>query len=135
MTRLHLAAQHRRVEEVRVTLERGVDIYGLNVDVNAVDSCGNTALHAAMVGGGEYFMRNVKDTVVIVNALIEAGSGMNVKNGWGQTPLDLAKRSELLEVVEILKEIKIKQPALRLRRKRLRRKTKIETLLKQHGAR
>lgn len=66
--------------EARLTLESVRVAVDLGVDINAADRNGTTALHDAAA-------RNLKD---VVRLLAERGAALDVKNGRGLTPLDLA---------------------------------------------
>ncbi|MCY4321488.1 MAG: ankyrin repeat domain-containing protein [Bdellovibrionaceae bacterium] len=61
-----------------------------NVDIQAVDWDGNTALHIASKIG-DY---------AIVKALIESGAILNAKNKEGDTPLDLAKTRKIYTLLK-----------------------------------
>jgi ankyrin repeat protein len=62
-----------RIEAMTLALDRGVD-------VNAVDSTGQTALHIA---AGQ-------SSMLIVAALIRRGANLALKDKQGRTPLDVA---------------------------------------------
>lgn len=72
------AASQGDAEEVQALLEFG------NIDLNQGDYDQRTALHLA-AGEGR---------VTIVRLLCEAGADVNVKDRWGNCPLDDAKRAE-----------------------------------------
>jgi uncharacterized protein len=61
------------IEAVRLCLDRGVDI-------NAFNTTGTTAVHAAVQRGGEK----------VVRFLAEHGAKLDMKNKQGRTPLDIA---------------------------------------------
>jgi ankyrin repeat protein len=69
-------------EEERAALEAVRYILSLGADVRAVDSNGNTALHAAASLG--------MDTVI--QSLVDSGADINAKNKSGRTPLAMARR-------------------------------------------
>jgi ankyrin repeat protein len=67
--------------EERLALETVTVAVDFGADIHAADKSGTTALHDAAV-------RNLK---AIVRLLAERGASLDVKNGTGRTPLDLAK--------------------------------------------
>ncbi len=69
------------VREERLALETVRVAADLGVDIDAADKSGTTALHDAAA-------RNLK---AVVRLLGERGASLDVKNGAGRTPLDLAK--------------------------------------------
>jgi ankyrin repeat protein len=79
------------VEAIRYCLELGLDI-------NATNSAGETALHAAVSGRG---------SPAIIRFLVEQGASLDAKDQRGRTPLDVAKasRRDRDDVVELLTEL------------------------------
>ncbi len=63
---------------IQLLIDRGIN-------VNAVDSLGNTALHTWLRSAPE-----ASDIKEIVPMLIKAGADLNLKNNRGETPLDIA---------------------------------------------
>jgi ankyrin repeat protein len=63
-------------------------------DVNAVDSKGDTALHWALMMGHLDFAR----------ILIQANEDVNARNGFGLTPLALAKKRDDVKLIDLLKQ-------------------------------
>jgi len=87
-TILHLLVQRgREPDQVKFVLSRGVDI-------NAVDACGWTALHRAV-------LYNLPE---IVDLLIDEGADVNLKDSDGRTALFLSKERGHAEIVELLKK-------------------------------
>jgi Ankyrin repeats (3 copies)/Ankyrin repeat len=82
------AASEGDIEEIKSILELGV------VDVNKGDYDKRTALHLA-AGEGH---------VEVVRLLCQAGANVNVKDRWGNRPLDDAKRSGHGDCVAILEQ-------------------------------
>jgi len=62
--------------------------------VNVADSKGNTALHWALMMGHLDFAR----------ILIEANEDVNARNGFGLTPLALAKKRDDAKLIDLLKQ-------------------------------
>jgi len=61
--------------------------------VNAIGDLGNAPLHHAASRGN----------VDIIRKLLQGGAEVNIKNEFGQTPLDLAKLMKRPEAVKVLK--------------------------------
>jgi ankyrin repeat protein len=72
-------------------------LLGLGLDINATNTNGETALHAAVTGRGD-------DT--IVRALIVHGANLQAVNKRGQTPLAaaIASRKDVSRLVTLLQE-------------------------------
>mmetsp|Transcript_12942 Transcript_12942/g.27945 ORF Transcript_12942/g.27945 Transcript_12942/m.27945 type:complete len:569 (+) Transcript_12942:175-1881(+) len=80
------AASEGDIEEVRALLELG------NVDINEGDYDRRTALHLA-AGEGRYG---------VIELLCEKGADVNVRDRWGNRPLDDAKSSNHMACVKLL---------------------------------
>jgi len=87
------AASEGDLEEIRALLSFG------NIDVNQGDYDSRTALHLA-AGEGQY---------AVVKLLCEAGADTNVKDRWGNRPLDDARNSGNDECVQLLEKYGAKQ--------------------------
>lgn len=106
-TPLHLAAFHWRVEAVQVLIAE-------KADVNATDCEGNTPMHLAIAGKNDPVddravtpfpitpkqgsVRALPEHVETVLALQKAGADIDLPNGDGQTPRQLAEKIGLLEI-------------------------------------
>lgn len=82
-----MAAEEGDAARVKELLKWGVD-----VDVDAADQSGKTALHKASAGGW----------TAIVKRLLRAGANIDVANYEGRTPLHFAVHYEQLDVVKLL---------------------------------
>ncbi len=89
-TALHLAAFLGRAEAVELLLQRGAPISALSSNYMA-----NTALHAAVAGAASR---------PIVEALLRAGSNVNLQAGAGVSPLHLAAARGSTELTDLLIE-------------------------------
>ena len=113
---LHLACENSTTEVVDVLIKYGADVnrkhngmtplivackrghYGIvqrllhepNVDIDAVDSNGKSALHFAIL------------TSEIVTALVTKGSNPNIRDGSGWTPLDYAIKHNMINTISAL---------------------------------
>jgi len=81
MTALHLAAWNHCAPVVRMLIDAGAA-------VDQVDDSGNTALHHAV----HMHTRDLDGTTIQV--LIQAGADPRLKNRWGDSPIEVARRSE-----------------------------------------
>ena len=84
-TALMLAASYNRTDVVRCLLEKGAN-------VNKQDRDGLTALHEAS-------FQNHTDVIKI---LVQHGARTDIKNISGSTPIDLARRWDYKEEVDLL---------------------------------
>ena len=78
------------IEAIKLCLQLGLDI-------NATNTAGQTALHAAIAGRG---------AESIIRFLVDRGADLQAKNKQGRTPLEvaLASRRELGDIVTFLRE-------------------------------
>ncbi|KAL4640084.1 ankyrin repeat domain-containing protein 22 [Arapaima gigas] len=83
-----LEKQRRTVTLMRLILNS-------NVDIDAVDYEGNTALHYACQRKSDHLIR----------LLLEKNADMSIKNRDNETPLDIAKRLKFRKTVNILKKL------------------------------
>ncbi len=67
----------------------------LGIDVNAVNSDGDTALHGAALHGSKN----------VIRLLVERGTTLHVKNGRGQTALAVAKQRREEETAQLLRTL------------------------------
>jgi ankyrin repeat protein len=82
------------VEQERAALDTVKTALQLNVDLNAVNKNGDTALHVAVTRGFDS----------VVRTLLAAGARFDVKNKRGATPLALATRAGRDDAVEMLQK-------------------------------
>jgi ankyrin repeat protein len=66
----------------------------LDLDVNAVDVNGSTALHYAVIGS--------QDEPEEVAALLKRGANIEARDHWGQTPLIFAVHYNLTRSIQVL---------------------------------
>lgn len=87
-TPLHLACYKGSIIMTEILLNAGakVDIY---------DRCNNTAIF--------YAVQSKK--LEVVKLLVEAGSNINVKNKWNYTPYIVAKKLNLTDIAEYLRNL------------------------------
>ena len=90
-TLLHRAVEQGRRDGVELLLNNGAD-------VNSADRLGNTPLHTS-VGKG-YAGRNLD----ILKLLLSKGASLSSKNQLGQTPLDIATKTRLETIVQLLRK-------------------------------
>ena len=86
---LLFAATRNDVDGIRHLVAKGLP-------VNAGDYDSRTALHLAAAEG----------CLEAVNYLLSHGHPLNVRDRWGATPLDEAKREKRQSVVDVLKKVK-----------------------------
>ncbi|XP_046563153.1 serine/threonine-protein phosphatase 6 regulatory ankyrin repeat subunit B-like isoform X2 [Haliotis rubra] len=86
-TPLHCAARNKCMECVELLLPVS--------DVNAQDTDGNTALHFS-------FLSDEPHSHEVIQALLENGADVGIKNKKGETPLHCAARNQCMECVELL---------------------------------
>ena len=72
-----------------------VDIRQLEIDINAVDCNGNTALHLAIIN------LNIE----MATYLIDQGADINIENHDGVTPRELSENSSNVDVKELMSDI------------------------------
>lgn len=70
------------------------EVLSNNVDVNAVDYKGNTALH--------YVCQ--RKSPGLVPLLLDANCDVNIQNNDGETPLDIATRLKFNKIISMLKK-------------------------------
>jgi uncharacterized protein len=87
-TALHASAYLKHPEVMKILIE-----YGINIDIQGPYN-GYTALHDAVWQG------NIEG----VRLLLNAGARLDIKGKNGDTPLDIAKKSGLKEIVAMLSE-------------------------------
>ena len=89
---IHLVADMNSLAELGALLERGVD-------VDRKDKAGNTPLHRMQ---NRNWQKDDGTKLAMCRALLDAGANPNVRNRQGDTPLDLAIRCDLVDVVRFL---------------------------------
>ncbi len=86
-TALHYACEHGNIQIVERLLDHGAN-------VNAVNLCGETALHKISLSGNE--------CAAVGSLLLERGANPNILNSWGETPLHIACAFDHCELAKSL---------------------------------
>ena len=76
------------------------------VNINVGDICGDTPLHNACYA---CYYKNLD----IIKFLVNTGADLNIKNMWGNTILDIAKKNNKKDIVEFLESQKLVKAAIK----------------------
>ncbi|XP_008207240.1 uncharacterized protein LOC103316246 [Nasonia vitripennis] len=91
--RLSISSRELLIAAMKNDLKTIDDLLKIGVDVNYKDRDGNAALHYAVEGG----------SVKAVEFLLSKGASLNEKNKDAETPLDVGKRLNNREMIDVLK--------------------------------
>ncbi|WP_410542233.1 FxSxx-COOH system tetratricopeptide repeat protein [Wolbachia endosymbiont of Tetranychus urticae] len=94
LLRSNLDTEDKKLEKINVLIQRGV-----NINFQDYNRSNDTPLHIAVR----------RQELKVIRLLIENKADINVKNGRGRTPLDIAMRNDKQDVVDILTQSRVKK--------------------------